>query len=132
MSVIDLRSDTVTRPSAAMRHAMAEAVVGDDVFLEDPTINLLQERAAARFGREAALLVPSGSMGNLACLMAQTRPGQEVICETNGHIYNYEMGALAALAGVLPRVVQGEDGLLSWDLIAPRSGRRCTTGRKHR
>jgi threonine aldolase len=119
MPPIDLRSDTVTRPSAAMRRAMAEAEVGDDVFLEDPTLNLLQERAASLFGREAALFVPSGSMGNLTCVMAQTRPGQEVICETNGHIYNYEMGALAALAGVLPRVVNGEDGVLTWSAIAP-------------
>jgi threonine aldolase len=119
MPPIDLRSDTVTRPSAAMRRAMAEAEVGDDVFLEDPTLNLLQERAAALFAREAALFVPSGSMGNLTCVMAQTRPGQEVVCETNGHIYNYEMGALAALAGVLPRVVNGEDGVLTWRAIAP-------------
>jgi threonine aldolase len=119
MPAIDLRSDTVTRPSAAMRRAMAEAEVGDDVFLEDPTLNLLQERAAALFGREAALFVPSGSMGNLTCVMAQTRPGQELICETNGHIYNYEMGAVSALAGVLPRVVNGEEGVLSWDAIAP-------------
>ena len=119
MPTIDLRSDTVTRPSAAMRRAMAEAPVGDDVFLEDPTLNLLQERAAAVFEREAALFVPSGSMGNLTCLMAQTRPGQEVICETNGHIYNYEMGALAALAGVLPRVVNGDGGILTWNAIAP-------------
>jgi threonine aldolase len=101
-----------------MRRAMAEAEVGDDVFLEDPTLNLLQERAAAVFGREAALFVPSGSMGNLTCVMAHTHPGQEVICETNGHIYNYEMGALSALAGLLPRVVNGEDGILSWDAIA--------------
>ena len=119
MPSIDLRSDTVTRPSAAMRRAMAEAEVGDDVFLEDPTLNRLQDRAAALFGREAGLFVPSGSMGNLTCVMAQTRPGQEVICETNGHIYNYEMGALSALAGVLPRVVHGEDGVLSWKAIAP-------------
>lgn len=119
MPPIDLRSDTVTRPSAAMRRAMAEAEVGDDVFLEDPTLNLLQERAAALFAREAALFVPSGSMGNLTCVMAHTRPGQEVVCETNGHIYNYEMGALAALAGVLPRVVNGEDGVLTWSAIAP-------------
>jgi threonine aldolase len=119
MPTIDLRSDTVTRPSAAMRRAMAEADVGDDVFLEDPTVNRLQDRAAELFGREAALFVPSGSMGNLTCVMAQTRPGQEVICETNGHIYNYEMGALSALAGVLPRLVAGQEGLLSWDAIAP-------------
>ena len=119
MAVIDLRSDTVTRPSAAMRRAMAEAEVGDDVFLEDPTLNLLQERSAAVFNREAALFVPSGSMGNLTALMASTRPGQEVICETNGHIYNYEMAAISALAGLLPRVVNGEDGRLSWDAISP-------------
>ncbi len=102
-----------------MRRAMADAEVGDDVFLEDPTLNLLQARAATLFGREAALFVPSGSMGNLTCVMAQTRPGQEVVCETNGHVYNYEMGALSALAGVLPRVVNGEDGVLTWNAIAP-------------
>jgi threonine aldolase len=101
-----------------MRRAMAEAAVGDDVFQEDPTLNALQERAANVFGREAALFVPSGSMGNLTCVMAQTSPGQEVICETNGHVYNYEMGALAAVAGVLPRVIQGVDGLLSWDAVS--------------
>ena len=116
--MIDLRSDTVTKPSPEMRCAMAEADVGDDVFMEDPTINKLQDRAAALFGREASLFVPSGSMGNLACVMAQTRPGQEVICETNGHVYNYEMGSLSALGGVLPRIVDGEDGVLSWDAIA--------------
>src|SRR5437588_10763784 len=115
--MIDLRSDTVTKPSAEMRRAMAEAEVGDDVFLEDPTVNRLQERAAQMFGREAALFVPSGSMGNLACVMAQTRPGQEVICETNGHVYNYEMGALSAVGGVLPRIVDGEDGILPWSAI---------------
>jgi threonine aldolase len=115
--MIDLRSDTVTKPSPDMRRAMAEADVGDDVFLEDPTINKLQERAAQIFGREAALFVPSGSMGNLACVMAQTRPGQEVICETNGHVYNYEMGSLAAIGGLLPRIVEGEDGILSWAAV---------------
>src|SRR5690349_12886261 len=109
---IDLRSDTVTKPSAEMRRAMAEAEVGDDVFLEDPTVNRLQTRAAEVFGREASLYVPSGSMGNLACIMAQTRPGQEVICEESGHIYNYEMASMSAIAGVLPRVVRGEQGIL--------------------
>jgi threonine aldolase len=116
--MIDLRSDTVTKPSPEKRRAMADAVVGDDVFMEDPTLNLLQERAADVFGKEAALFVPSGSMGNLACVMAQTRPGQEVICETNGHVYNYEMGALSAVGGVLPRVVQGNNGLLSWNAVS--------------
>ena len=76
------------------------------------------------FGREAGLFVPSGSMGNLASVMSHTRPGEEVICETNGHIYNYEMGALSAIAGVLPRIVNGEDGLLSWDAIAFGGGMR--------
>jgi threonine aldolase len=116
--MIDLRSDTVTKPSPEMRRAMAEAVVGDDVFLEDPTLNALQERAAVVFGKEAGLFVPSGSMGNLACVMAHTRQGQEVICESTGHVYNYEMGSMAAIAGVLPRIVQGVDGILSWDAVS--------------
>jgi threonine aldolase len=118
MHVIDLRSDTVTKPSPAMRKAMAEAEVGDDVYLEDPTINRLQDRAAEIFGREAGLFVPSGSMGNLASIMAQTSRGQEVICEAAGHIYNYEMASMAALGGVLPRVLQTDDGILSWKQIA--------------
>jgi threonine aldolase len=96
---------------------MAAAEVGDDVFLEDPTLNRLQERAAEIFGREAALYVPSGTMGNLICLMALTRPGQEVICEEAGHTYNYEMAGMCSIAGVLPRVVAGQDGILSWELI---------------
>jgi threonine aldolase len=116
--VIDLRSDTVTKPSPSMRRAMAEAEVGDDVFIEDPTVNRLQERAAEAFGREAALFVPSGTMGNLTCILAQTRPGQEVICEEAGHIYNYEMASMSSVAGVLPRVVRGEDGILTWEIVA--------------
>jgi threonine aldolase len=116
---IDLRSDTITRPSAAMRRAMAEAEVGDDVFLEDPTINRLQQRAADIFQREASLFVPSGTMGNLTSIIAHTRPGQEVICEQTGHIYNYEMASMCAVGGVLPRVVAGEDGILSWEGIEP-------------
>src|SRR5437764_4058973 len=117
-SPIDLRSDTVTRPSAEMRRAMADAEVGDDVFIEDPTVNRLQERAAEVFNREAALFVPSGTMGNLTCIIAHTRPGQEVICEEAGHIYNYEMASMSSVAGVLPRIVRGEDGILSWDVVA--------------
>jgi threonine aldolase len=117
-SVIDLRSDTVTRPSPEMRRAMSDAEVGDDVFIEDPTINRLQERAAEVFKREAALFVPSGTMGNLSCIVAHTRPGQEVICEEAGHIYNYEMASMSAIAGVLPRVVQGEDGILNWQIVS--------------
>jgi threonine aldolase len=116
---IDLRSDTVTKPSPAMRRAMAESEVGDDVYLEDPTVNRLQSRAAEIFGREAGLFVPSGSMGNLTCIMAQTTRGQEVICESAGHIYNYEMASMAALGGVLPRLVPAVDGILTWNKIAP-------------
>jgi threonine aldolase len=100
-----------------MRTAMAAAEVGDDVFLEDPTINLLQQRAAEIFGREAALFVPSGTMGNLICLMGLARSGQEVICEEAGHTYNYEMAGMCSIAGLLPRVVAGNDGILSWDAI---------------
>src|SRR2546422_972772 len=117
-TTIDLRSDTVTKPSAEMRRAMAEAEVGDDVFIEDPTINKLQERAAEIFGRQAALFVPSGSMGNLTCILAQTQQGQEVICEESGHVYNYEMASMSAIGGVLPRLVPGEDGILSWQAIS--------------
>ncbi len=117
--IIDLRSDTVTRPSPAMRRAMAEAEVGDDVYLEDPTVNRLQERAAEIFGREAGLFVPSGSMGNLTCIMAQTHRGHEVICEASGHVYNYEMASMCALAGVLPRVITAENGIMTWEQIAP-------------
>ena len=117
--IIDLRSDTVTKPSAAMRRAMAEAEVGDDVYLEDPTVNRLQARAAEIFGREAGLFVPSGSMGNLACIMAQAERGQEVICDAAGHVYNYEMASMSALGGVLPRVIPGVDGIMTWEQIEP-------------
>jgi threonine aldolase len=116
--IIDLRSDTVTKPSPEMRRAMAEAEVGDDVYLEDPTVNRLQERAAQIFGREASLFVPSGSMGNLTCIIAHTRPGQEVICEGKGHIYNYEMASMSGVAGTLPRVVSAEDGIMTWEQIS--------------
>jgi threonine aldolase len=100
-----------------MRQAMAESEVGDDVFGEDPTVNRLQERAAAIFRREAALYVPSGTMGNLTSIMAETSPGQEVICEAQGHIYNYEMASMCSIAGVLPRALEAPDGILSWDQI---------------
>ncbi len=102
-----------------MRRAMAEAVVGDDVYGEDPTINRLQERAAEIFGREAALYFPSGSMANLTAIKTWTRPGTEVICEAQGHIYLYEMGALSAIAGCVPNTVPAPDGILNWDLIEP-------------
>ncbi len=116
---IDLRSDTVTKPTAEMRAAMAAAEVGDDVYLEDPTINRLQERAAQIFQREAALFVPSGTMGNQIAVRIHTSPGQEVITEERGHIYNYEMAAMAAISGVLARPVAAPDGILSWDVIQP-------------
>jgi len=130
--VVDLRSDTVTRPTPAMRRAMAEAKVGDDVYREDPTVNRLQERAAEMFEREAALFVPSGTMGNQAAIKVHTRHGQEVICEARGHIYNFEMAMTAAFSGCLARTVWAEDGILTWDLIAPnvrpRSDHRAPTG----
>jgi threonine aldolase len=118
-SLVDLRSDTVTKPTPAMRRAMAEAEVGDDVYREDPTVNRLQERAAEIFGREAALFVTSGTQGNQAAIKVHTHHGQEVICEARSHIYNYEMGMMAAFSGCIPRTVFGEDGILNWELIAP-------------
>src|SRR5277367_4324257 len=118
-SIVDLRSDTVTRPTPAMRQAMAEAEVGDDVYCEDPTINRLQERAAEIFEREAALFVPTGSMGNLLAIKTWARPGMEVICEQRAHIYQYEMGGIAAIAGCLPCTTPAPDGILTWDLIEP-------------
>jgi threonine aldolase len=119
MGIVDLRSDTVTRPSAAMRRAMAEAEVGDDVYGEDPTVNRLQERAAEIFGREAALFVPSGSMGNLIAIKVWTQPGNEVICEQRGHINQYELASMSAVAGCMPRTTPAPDGILTWDLIEP-------------
>jgi threonine aldolase len=116
---VDLRSDTVTRPTPAMRRAMAEAEVGDDVYGEDPTINRLESRAAELFAREAALFVPSGSMGNLLAIWCWTERGQEVVCDARSHTYVHEMGAMSAIAGVMPHPVPSPDGILSWDLIAP-------------
>ncbi len=130
--IVDLRSDTVTRPTPAMRRAMAEAEVGDDVYREDPTVNRLQARAAEIFEREAALFVPSGTMGNQSAIKVHTQPGQEVICEERAHIVNHEMAMMSAFSGVLPRTVRAEDGILTWELIAPqirgRSDHRARTG----
>jgi len=112
--VIDLRSDTVTKPSAEMRRAMFEAEVGDDVYAEDPTINRLEAMAADIFGREAALFVPSGTMGNQIAIKLHTHHGQEVICEERGHVFNYEMAMMAHFSGVVPRTVWAEDGILTW------------------
>ncbi len=111
-TVIDLRSDTVTRPTPAMRRAMAAAEVGDDVYGEDPTVNRLEERAAGLLEREAALFVPSGTMGNQIAVHLHTVPGSEVIGEAGTHIFNFEMGAMAALSGALPRPIPTADGIL--------------------
>jgi Threonine aldolase len=118
--MIDLRSDTVTRPTDAMRAAMAAAEVGDDVYGEDPTVNRLQERAAEIFEKEAALFVPTGSMGNQIAVKLHTQPGQEVIIEERGHIFNYELGTPAVVSGVMMRTVKSVDGSghLTWDEIA--------------
>jgi threonine aldolase len=118
-AIIDLRSDTVTKPSDAMRKAMYDAEVGDDVYREDPTLNRLQDLAAEIFQREAGLFVTSGTMGNQIAIKVLTHHGQEVICEARSHIYNYEMGMIAALSGLIPRTIYAEDGILTWDLIAP-------------
>ena len=117
--VVDLRSDTVTRPSAAMRRAMAEAEVGDDVYGEDPTVNRLQERAAEIFGKQAALFVASGSMGNLLAVKTWARPGTEVICEEWSHIIHQEMASISAIAGCVPRTVAAPSGILTWERIKP-------------
>src|SRR6516162_6444077 len=131
-SVIDLRSDTVTKPSPEMRRAMFEAEVGDDVYAEDPTINRLERRAAEIFGREAALFVPSGTMGNQIAIKLHTTPGQEVICEERGHIFDYEMAMMAQFSGVLPRTVKAEDGILTWEHVKsklrPKSYHSARTG----
>jgi threonine aldolase len=116
-SVVDLRSDTVTRPTAAMRQAMAEAEVGDDVYLEDPTVNALERRAAEIFGKEASLFVPSGCMGNLIAIKVWTHHGDEVICEERSHVNLYELASMSAIAGCMPRVARGEDGILTWAQI---------------
>ena len=130
--MIDLRSDTVTRPTAAMRRAMAEAEVGDDVYGEDPTVNRLEQRAAEIFGREAAIFVPTGTMGNQIAAKLHTRPGQEVICESRSHLLDWEMAMIAAFSGCVPRTVTGDRGVLRWNdiakAIAPRIYYRAATG----
>src|SRR5215470_613478 len=111
-STIDLRSDTVTRPTPAMRAAIQAAEVGDDVFDDDPTVHRLQERVAAMLGKQAALFVPSGTMSNQICIKAHTQPGDELLCEASCHIYNYEAGGPAVLSGVTCRTVEGDYGVL--------------------
>ncbi len=115
--MIDLRSDTVTKPSPAMREAMAQAEVGDDVFGEDPTVNRLQEVAARLLGKEAALFVPSGTMGNQLCVRLHTRPGDEIIVEAGAHVVRYESGAAAGLSGVQTHWLPGTRGILEADQI---------------
>jgi threonine aldolase len=113
-SVIDLRSDTVTKPTRGMREAMFAAEVGDDVLDEDPTVNRLQDRAAELLGKEAALFVPSGSMSNQICVKAHTVPGDELLCESTCHIYQFEAGGPAVLSGVTCRTIEGDYGI--WDV----------------
>ena len=110
--VIDLRSDTLTKPNADMRRAMAQAEVGDDVFGEDPTVNALQAEASELLGKEAAIFVPSGTMANQLAIRAQTHHGDEIIADRNCHTFNYEAGAVAALSGVLVRTLEGDRGIL--------------------
>lgn len=117
--IVDLRSDTVTRPGPEMRRAMAEAEVGDDVFGDDPTVIALQERVATLFGKEAALFVPSGTMANQVALAAHTRRGDEVICDRNCHIFNYEVAAPAVLSGIQLNPLDGEQGVITAEQIAP-------------
>jgi threonine aldolase len=119
MEAIDLRSDTLTRPTAGMREVMAGAEVGDDVFGEDPTINTLQEQVADLMGKERALFVPSGTMGNQLGIHAHTQPGDEVICEADCHCFNYEGGAPALLSGVQLHPLPGTNGVITPDQIQP-------------
>jgi threonine aldolase len=131
-ATIDLRSDTVTRPTAEMRRAMAEAEVGDDVYGEDPTVNRLEQRAAEIFQREAAIVVPTGTMGNQIAIKIHTQPGQEIICEERAHVFNWEMASLASFSGCLVRPVPAERGILTWanisKAIAPKIYYRAQTG----
>src|SRR3990172_3569461 len=111
--VVDLRSDTLTLPTPAMREAMAKAEVGDDVWEEDPTVQRLEALAAERTGKEAGLFVASGTMGNLVSVLSQTRPGQEIILDLDSHIFNYEVASAAVIGGVQTRPIKTERGVLS-------------------
>ena len=110
MEYIDLRSDTVTKPSPGMRQAMAKAEVGDDVFGEDPTVNRLQQKVAEILGKESALFVPSGTMGNQVCIKTHTQPGDEVIAEKGCHVFNYETAGMAFLSNVQVHTIEGRHG----------------------
>ena len=112
MKAIDLRSDTVTQPTTAMKEAMLNAPLGDDVFGDDPSVLALEEKAATMLGKEAALFVPTGTMGNQICIRAHTQPGDEMICSDNAHIYIYEGGGFAALSGLSVACVKNESGIM--------------------
>jgi threonine aldolase len=120
--MIDLRSDTVTRPTLAMREAMASAEVGDDVYSEDPTVNKLEKEAAEVFSREASIFVPTGTMGNQIAIRLHTQHGQEVICESRSHVLDWEMAMTAAFSGCQIRTVAAERGILTWSHIKPAIG----------
>lgn len=115
--IVDLRSDTLTRPTPAMRRAMAEAEVGDDVFGEDPTVNALEARVAALLGKDWGLFVPTGTMANQIAFRCLTEPGDEVILEADAHPFHYEAGAAAVISGVTLRLVQGEKGVLDPEVL---------------
>src|SRR5229473_7105840 len=114
---IDLRSDTVTKPTPEMRRAMAEAEVGDDVYREDPTVNRLERRAAEILGKEAALFLPTGTMANTIGVKLHTEHGQEVICETRSHVFNFELAMMAWFCGCVARPILADDGILRWEQI---------------
>ncbi len=116
---IDLRSDTVTLPTPEMRQAMSVAEVGDDVYGEDPTINRLEKRAAEIFAREAAIFVPTGTMGNQIAIKIHTHHGQEILCEERAHVLNWEMAMLAAFSGCVARPIRTDDGILTWKHLKP-------------
>jgi threonine aldolase len=129
---IDLRSDTVTQPTPAMRSAMAAAEVGDDVYSEDPTINRLEQTAARIFNKEAAIFVPTGTMGNQIGIRIHTQHGQEVICESRAHVLDWEMAMIAMFSGCSPRTVVGDRGIMTWKqiskAIAPKLYYHAQTG----
>ena len=118
--MIDLRSDTVTKPTPAMRRAMFEAEVGDDVYREDPTVNRLEERAAEIAGKPAALFVPTGTMGNTIAIKLLTEHGQEVVCDSRAHLLDYELSMVAWFSGCVIRAIPTERGLLSAEEVRPQ------------
>ena len=123
---IDLRSDTVTKPTPAMRRAMAEAEVGDDVFGEDPTVKRLEARTAELLGKEAAVFVPSGTMANQIGIGVNTQPGDELLCSSTSHVYVWEAGGIARLSGVTARTFEGDGGI-----SATRRHRAARSGPSH-